>query len=63
METKYVCRSLISPYVNFHYNWTMWSTNLHVKVCRWGEKEKEPKGNWKRARGVLQDEVCFSKPN
>ena len=20
----------------------MWSTNLHVKICRWGEKEKEP---------------------
>ena len=27
MKTKYVCRGLISLYVN----------------CRWGEKEKEPK--------------------
>ena len=39
MKTKYVChvcRGLISSYVNFHYNRTMWSTKLHVKVCRWG---------------------------
>ena len=44
MKTKYVCRGLISPYANFQNNRIMWSTNLHVKVCRWGEKEKEP--NW-----------------
>ena len=43
MKTKYVCRGLISLYVNFHNNRTMWTTNLHVKSCRWGEKEKEPK--------------------
>ena len=44
MKTKcHVCRGLISSYVNFHYNRTMWSTKLHVKVCRWGGgKEKEP---------------------
>ena len=42
MKTKYVCRALICLYVNFHNNRTMWSTNLHVKFCRWGEKEKEP---------------------
>ena len=43
MKTKYVCRGLISLYVNFHNNRTMWSTNLHVKICRWGGgKEKEP---------------------
>ena len=42
MKTKYVCRGLISLYVKFHNNRTMWSTNLHVKICRWGEKEKEP---------------------
>ena len=44
MKTKYVCRGLISLYVNFHNNWTMWSTNLHVKIRRWGGggKEKEP---------------------
>ena len=42
MKTKYVCLGLFSPYVNFHYNRTMWSKSLHVKVCRWGEKEKEP---------------------
>ena len=42
MKTKYVCRGLISLYVNFHNNRTMWSTKLHVKICRWGEKEKEP---------------------
>ena len=44
MKTKYVCRGLISPYVNFHNNRTMWSTNLHVKICKWGGgKEKAPK--------------------
>ena len=43
MKTKYVCRGLISLYVSFHYNWTMWSTNLPIKTCRWGGgKEKEP---------------------
>ena len=42
MKTKYVCRGLISVYANFHKNRTMWSTNLNVKICRWGEKEKEP---------------------
>ena len=42
MKTKYVCRGLIILYVNFHNNWTMWSTNLLIKICRWGEKEKEP---------------------
>ena len=43
MRIKYVCRVLISLYVNFHNNRTMWSTNLHVKFCRWGGgKEKEP---------------------
>ena len=42
MKTKYVCRGLISIYVNFHNNPNKWSTNLHVKVRRWGEKEKEP---------------------
>ena len=42
MKTKYVWRCFISSYVNFHYNRTMWSTKLHVKICRWGEKEKEP---------------------
>ena len=42
MKTKYVCRGLISLYVNFHNNRTMWSTNLYVQFCRWGEREKEP---------------------
>ena len=42
MKTNYVCRSHINLYENFHNNRTMWSTNLHVKICRWGEKEKEP---------------------
>ena len=36
MKTKYVCRGLISLYVSFHNNRTMWPTNLHVKICRWG---------------------------
>ena len=35
MKTKYVCRGLISLYVNFYNNRTMWSTNLHEKICRW----------------------------
>ena len=45
MKTKYVCRGLIGLYVNFHNNRTMWSTNLHVKICRWGGG-----GEGKRAR-------------
>ena len=48
MKTKYVCRGLISLYVNFHNNWTMWSTNLHVKTCRWG-------GEGKRAHGLIPE--------
>ena len=36
MRIKYVCRGFNSLYVNFHNNRTMWSTNLHLKVCRWG---------------------------
>ena len=40
MKTKYVCHGLISLYVNFHNNRTMWSTNLLVKINRWGEKER-----------------------
>ena len=48
MNTEYVCRGLIGLYVIFHNNRTMWSTNLHVKICRWGGgggggEEKEPK--------------------
>ena len=39
MKTKYVCHGL---FLNFHNNRTMWLTILHVKFCRWGEKEKEP---------------------
>ena len=42
MKTKYVCRALISLYINFHNNRTMWSTKLHVKFRRWGGEEKEP---------------------
>ena len=36
MKTRYVCHGLISLYVNFQNNRTMWSTNLLVKICRWG---------------------------
>ena len=43
MKTKNVCRGFISLYVIFHYNRTMWSTSLHVKIFRWGGEEKEPK--------------------
>ena len=42
MKTKYVCRGLISLYVNFHNNRTKLSTNFNVKFCRWGGKKKEP---------------------
>ena len=44
MKTKYVCSGLISLYVNFHNNRTMWSTNLHVKILQvgGGGKEKGP---------------------
>ena len=40
IKTKCVCHGLISLYVNFHNNRTMWSTNLLVKTCRWGGKGK-----------------------
>ena len=53
MKTKYVCRSHISLYVNFHNNRTMWSTNLHVKFCRWGEKEKERRSVQINSTGVI----------
>ena len=42
MKIKYVCRGLISLYINFHNNRTMWSTNLHVKIGRWGGEERKP---------------------
>ena len=44
MKTKYICRGLIGLYVNFHNTPIKWSTNLHVKIRRWGggKKEKEP---------------------
>ena len=47
MKIKNVCHGFFRLYVNFHYNRTMWSTSLHVGVCRWGE-EKEP--DWVLAR-------------
>ena len=31
----FIVALLVKLYVNFHNNRTMWSTNLHVKVCRW----------------------------
>ena len=40
MKTKYVCRGLIGLYLSFHNNQTMWSTNLHVKICKWGGGRK-----------------------
>ena len=45
MKTKYVCRALISLYVNFYNNRTMWSTNLHVKICRWGGGKRAKLGS------------------
>ena len=48
MKTKYVCRGLISLYVNFHNNRTMRTECLLVKFCRWwggggwGGEEIEP---------------------
>ena len=40
IKTKYICRGLISLYVNFHNNPIKWSTNLHVKLCRWRREGK-----------------------
>ena len=40
MNTKYVCRGLFDLYEKFHNNRTMWSTNLHLKICRWGGEGK-----------------------
>ena len=41
MKTKYVCRGLISPYVNFRNNRTMWSTNLREKFAGAGGESKK----------------------
>ena len=43
MKTKYVCRGFISLYVNFHNNPNV-VNKFNLKICRWGEKEKEPSG-------------------
>ena len=51
MKIKYVCHGLISLYVNFLNNRTMWSTNLHKKFAGGGEKEKEPKSVLKQFFG------------
>ena len=59
MKTKYVCRGFNSPYVNFHYNRTMWSTNLHVQNCRWGGKEKEPISCMRNAVRTIFEELYF----
>ena len=40
MMTKYVCRGLISLYVNFHNNRSLSSTNLHVKRASGGKEGK-----------------------
>ena len=42
MKTKYVCHNLISLHVNFHDNRKKRTVTLNIKICRWGEKEKEP---------------------
>ena len=49
METKYVCRGLISLYVSFHNNRTMCSTKLHVRICRVGGGG----GRRKKSRALL----------
>ena len=42
MKTKYACYGLISLHANFHDNPTKSTETLNMKICRWGEKEKEP---------------------
>ena len=42
MKIKYVCHGLISLHFNFHDNRTKWTLTSNIKICRWGEKEKEP---------------------
>ena len=37
MKTKYICRGLMSPLVNFCDNRAMWTTILHVKVRMLGK--------------------------
>ena len=55
MKFKYVYHGLISLYVNFHNNRTMWSTNSLVKICRWGGGVKG-----KRAGATYLDVNHFS---
>ena len=40
--TKYACYGLISLHAKFHDNQTKWTEISNMKICRWGEKEKEP---------------------
>ena len=42
LNTKYVCHGIISRHVNFHDTRTKWTVTSSIKICRWGEKEKEP---------------------
>ena len=42
MKSKYVCNGLISLHIEFHDNRTKWTENSNIKICRWGETEKEP---------------------
>ena len=60
MQTKYVCRGLISLYVNFHSNRTMQSTSLHVKICRWGgEGQRAGVGKLEKSRGAEKSRWLF----
>ena len=46
MKTKYVCRGLISLFLNFHNNRTMWSTNLHEKFAGGGNGKRAQSSMW-----------------
>ena len=43
MMTKYVSHNLVSLRVKFHDNRIKWTVTSNIKICRWGEKEEEPK--------------------
>ena len=59
MKTKYVCRGLISLYINFQNNRTILSTNFYVKNCMWGGKRKRALQYYVKERH-LDDEDNFS---
>ena len=53
MKAKYVFHGLISLYVIFHKNWTMWSINLPVNFAGEGESFFFGRKNYQKLHAIL----------